>query len=119
MILQKEYILSTLRKEPREFANFVLQFRNKRRGLTPGINELCEWYALYTGKSSCHVRRYVKNLVEVGILVSNNQDTLMPLFQQYDKSAKSTDVMSELFEATVKFDLMLIKSGCFIHFSEA
>lgn len=113
MILQKEYILSTLRKEPREFANFVLQFRNKRRGLTPGINELCEWYAIYTGKRADHVRRYIPGLVEVGILVKDNPDALMPLFQYNDKSAKSVDVFSEMFAAVVKFDTMLMKKWGF------
>lgn len=119
MILQKEYILGTLRKEVRGFANFILQFRNKRRSLTPGINELCEWYAIYTGKRSDHVRRYIPVLVEVGILVKDNPDTLMPLFQYNDKSAKSVDVVSEMFAAVVKFDTMLSKSGEFTHFLKA
>ena len=86
-----------------------MQFRNKRRGLTPGIDELRKWYAIYTGKRAGNVSRYVKNLVEAGILVGTKQDTLMPLFQNYDKSAKSIDVKSELFTAIVKFDLMLFK----------
>lgn len=109
MILQKEYILSNLRKEVRGFADFILQFRNKRRSLTPGINELCEWYAIYTGKRADHVRRYIPVLVEVGILIKDNPDTLMPLFQHNDKSAKSVDVVSEMFAAVVKFDTILMK----------
>lgn len=109
MILQKEYVLSKLRKEVRNFADFVLQFRNERRSLTPGINELCEWYAIYTGKRADHVRRYIPGLVEVGILVKDNPDALMPLFQYNDKSAKSVDVVSEMFAAVVKFDTMLMK----------
>lgn len=69
---KKDAVLDKLRPEVREFACFVLDFHNKRRGITPGINTLCHWYAALTGKQSQHVRRYIPKLEAAGILAGEN-----------------------------------------------
>ncbi|REF02461.1 hypothetical protein [Cupriavidus plantarum] len=68
----REAVLSKLRPEVRSFALFVLDFRNARRGITPGINTLCHWYAKVTGKRSDNVARYVPKLREADILAGEN-----------------------------------------------
>lgn len=107
MLLRKDYILGTLRHEVRSFAEFVLHFRNKRRGLTPSIRELCHWYSEYSGKRADHVRRYIHGLVDAGILSGDNPDVLMPIFQWNDKNAKPTDYLSEMFVARNTFDKLM------------
>jgi len=71
-LAEKEASLRSLRPEVREFAYFVLCFANKRRGITPGIDSLCHWYAGITGKRADNVRRYVPKLEQAGILAGDN-----------------------------------------------
>ncbi|MFM0513318.1 hypothetical protein [Paraburkholderia sp. RL17-373-BIF-A] len=82
---QREYVLSKLRPEVRAFALFVLQFRNRRRGVTPGIQALAKWYAQYANKRPDNVRRYIRRLQDARILES---DSLVgKLWQINDTSA--------------------------------
>lgn len=78
-VLQRAFILDSLRKEVRGFASFVLAFRNQRRGVTPGVDTLVRWYAQIAGKQASHVQRYVKRLEVAGILAGSS--LLAPLFQ--------------------------------------
>lgn len=79
--------LASLRPEVRAFAFFVLRFVNKRRGITPGIDMLCQWFGQLNGKQTGHVRRYVPALLKAGILAG---DTLLgPLFQRTGGTARS------------------------------
>lgn len=71
-VKSREAVLSKLRPEVRAFALFVLDFRNARRGITPGINTLCHWYAELTGKRSDNVARYLPKLYEADILAGEN-----------------------------------------------
>jgi hypothetical protein len=77
---QRSAVLSKLRPEVRAFASFVLKFSNKRRGITPGIDTLCQWYADLHGKRGCDVRRYIKPLLETKVLMHGS--LLGPLFQR-------------------------------------
>lgn len=79
--------LNSLRPEVRTFALFVLRFANKRRGITPGIDMLCQWFAELNDKQSGHVRRYIPALMKAGILAG---DALLgPLFQRTGGEARS------------------------------
>lgn len=78
--------LASLRPEVRKFAVFVLRFANKRRGITPGIDTLCRWYADMQGKRSQDIRRYIPKLTEADILAGEN--LLGPLFQRTGGSVK-------------------------------
>ncbi len=83
----KERVLNSVRPEVRQFAYFVLAFANKRRGITPGIDRLCHWYADITGKRADNVRRYVPKLEQAGILAGDN--LLGPLFQRTGGTARA------------------------------
>ncbi|WP_430227521.1 hypothetical protein [Paraburkholderia tropica] len=86
--LQREMVLSGLRTEPRKFAQFVIQFRNRRRGITPGIQQLAKWYGQQHDKRLDNVKRYIKPLMEVEILES---DSLVgPLWKQDGNSRDDT-----------------------------
>ncbi|CAB3853026.1 hypothetical protein LMG3482_03032 [Achromobacter deleyi] len=69
---KRETVLQGLRPEVRKFAQFLLAFRNQRRGITPGEATLCKWYARCSGKQVGHVRRYLPALRRCGILLSEN-----------------------------------------------
>lgn len=115
MVLQREYILNSLRKELKEFALFVLEFRNQRRGITPGIDELCRWYAELKGQKHWNVKRMVSKLVQAGILSRDNNDVMMPLFQLKGTGLTSKAFLTEMREARSKFTLLKIKAD-FLHF---
>nr|EUJ15021.1 hypothetical protein RSP673_07655 [Ralstonia solanacearum P673] len=83
---KKDAILAGLRLEVREFARFVLGYANKRRGITPGINTLCHWYADLTGKRADNIRRHIPKLEAAGILA--NENLLGPLFQRTGCNAR-------------------------------
>lgn len=91
----REDALASLRPEVRSFAFFVLRFANKRRGITPGVRTLCQWYGHLHGKQAQHVRRYVSSLVRAGILAG---DALLgPLFQR--TGGRAGDHLGEDFRA--------------------
>jgi hypothetical protein len=83
---EREAVLASLRPEVLAFACFVLRFANKRRGITPGIEKLCELYAKLHGKQTGHVRRYVPRLTEANVLAGEN--LLGPLFQRTGGTAR-------------------------------
>lgn len=95
--------LDSLRPEVRTFAAFVLKFANKRRGITPGIDVLCKWYADLHGKRIDNVRRYVRPLIDAGVLVHGS--LLGPLFQRTGGSARAH--LSEAAEASGIYMRML------------
>jgi hypothetical protein len=102
---QQVLVLSLLRKEVLKFANFLLMFRNKRRGISPDLDTVCKWYADAHGMRKVDVGRYIKPLKEYGILAS---DTLMgPLFQIAGKNTTAVDHLSEDVDASRKYDTYL------------
>lgn len=91
--LQREFILNSLRPEAREFALFVLAFRNKRRGVTPGFEQLVKWYAELNGKRADNVRRLIKPLEKAEIIAGDS--LLGPLFQIAGKSVTAWEHLCE------------------------
>lgn len=101
--LQREHLLNSLREEVKEFAFYVLTFRNRRRGITPDIEKLVKWYAEATHRRTENVRRHLPKLKQAGILAS--ESLLCPLFQLSGKNTQARDHLSEDFRA----DLMRLK----------
>ncbi|MGR4871758.1 hypothetical protein ACIPRI_23170 [Variovorax sp. LARHSF232] len=99
----RDAVFDSLRPEVRKFASFVLKFANKRRGITPGIDALCKWYADLHGKRIDNVRRYVRPLIDAGVLVHGS--LLGPLFQRTGGSARAH--LSEAAEASGIYMRML------------
>lgn len=106
--MQRAFVLECLRKEVREFARFVLTFRNQRRGITPAIEDLVEWYAQLHGKRPGNVRRYVKQLEDTGILAG--KAVLAPLFQIAGRSITAKEHSAEDVVASMKFMQMTFKT---------
>jgi hypothetical protein len=100
----RERALKSLRPEVRQFARFVLKFANRRRGITPGIDTLCQWYADLCGKLAKNVRRHIPKLHEAGILAGEN--LLGPLFQRAGGSAVAS-LGEEMHAATTYARLRL------------
>lgn len=97
IILLRQALINSLRREVREFALFVLRFRNNRRGITPEISTLVEWYARLHNKKPSNVRRYVAVLEKAGFLAGSS--LLSRLFQRTGKRTVARDHLGEEAEA--------------------
>jgi hypothetical protein len=93
ILLLRQSLLDSMRKEVREFALFVLNFRNNRRGVTPEIDTLVDWYAHLQGKRPSNIRRYVQVLEDVGFLAGSS--LLSRLFQRTGKRTAARDHLGE------------------------
>lgn len=111
LVMQRQYLLSKLRKEVREFALFVLKFRNKRRGITPTIRVLCKWYAELNDMLPKNVYKYIGRLQEGGILSKDNPDVMAPLFQISGSNTTAKAHLSEMSNANSLFITMLINKS--------
>lgn len=103
LTLQKQAVLSQLRPEVREFAYFVLAFRDQRRGVTPTIDVLVKWYAKMTGRRGSDIKRYLPRLDEAGIC---NGSVMYPLFQFAGTKAKKISHLGADIAASGKFTIM-------------
>jgi hypothetical protein len=109
IILLRQALLDSLRKEVKEFALFVLHFRNNRRGITPEIETLVEWYARLHGKRPSNVRRYVTVLEKAGFLAGSS--LLSRLFQNTGKRAMARDHLGEDVVARRIYFSLCLKAG--------
>jgi len=109
IILLRQALLDSLRKEVKEFALFVLHFRNNRRGITPEIETLIEWYARLHGKRPSNVRRYVTVLEKTGFLAGSS--LLSRLFQNTGKRAMARDHLGEDVVARRIYFSLCLKAG--------
>lgn len=104
---QREFVFSQMRAPVRHFAMFVLQFRNYRRGMSPGLDDLVHWYAELYDLRADNVRRYVATLKSIGFLET---ETLMgPLFQLSKSDMHPGEYLSEEFGSWARYTLMLGK----------
>lgn len=99
--LRRQAVLNSLRKESRSLALFILAFRNNRRGITPGVDKLVEWYARLHGQRPSNVRRSIRSLEEAGILAGAS--LLCPLFQFSGKRMRSIEHLGEDSLASIKY----------------
>jgi hypothetical protein len=102
--LRRQAVLDSLREELRSLALFILAFRNNRRGVTPEVHKLVEWYAHLHGQRASNVRRNVKSLEKAGILAGSS--LLCPLFQFSGKRLKSREHQGEDVAASTKYLMM-------------
>lgn len=101
LAMQREYVLNLLRKEVRDFALFLLKFRNNRRGITPDADAICKMYAEIHGLRVSNVRRNIPKLKKAGILESIYM--LTPLFQRAGKNMTAKQHLSEDFKAQIVY----------------
>jgi hypothetical protein len=104
--LQRQTVLRGIRREVRRFAEFILEFRDHRRGVTPSVDMLVLWYARLTRKLARNVRRYVKQLEEAGILAGTS--VLSPLFQIAGRSTVARDHLGADAVSASRYMLMSI-----------
>jgi hypothetical protein len=106
-MLQRQTVLDGLRKEVRHFALFVLKFRNYRRGITPGIETLVQWYSQLHQREPHHVRRHIGKLFEAGILGGEN--LVGSLFQRPGKQMPAKAHLQEDAKARLRFMAMWVR----------
>jgi hypothetical protein len=105
-------LLTGLRPEVQAFAQFCLKFLNKRRGVTPGFDKLCHWYAELTGKQTKNVRRMLPKLREAGIMAG--ESLVGPDWQIAGKNTTAADHLNEDDTAHAIFGEMLMRRGAAI-----
>lgn len=98
--------LASLRPEVRRFATFVLRFANLRRGITPDIGALCQWYAEMHDRRSQDVRRYIRPLYTAGVLAG--ETLLGPLFQR--TGGRAREHLGEEYRAACIYSRLRMKS---------
>lgn len=99
--------LDSLRKEPREFADFLLKFRDSRCKFLVPVDTIVDWYSKLTGKETHNIRRYFPTLIKAEILDSDlmlNED-----FMINNPTAGKGAAKGDLFRAYNVFDLMMLR----------
>lgn len=101
--------LDSLRREPREFANFLLKFRDDRCKFLVPMVSIVSWYSKLTGMETRNIRRYFPCLIKAQILDSDlmlNED-----FMINNPNAGKAAAKGDLFRAYNVFDLMMVKKN--------
>jgi hypothetical protein len=101
--LQRQAVFHGLRPEVLAFARFVLQFRDQRGGMTPGMDTLVRWYADLEGKRAPDVRRYVERLEAAGVCEG---DCMGPRFMWFEQQALYSHYLGAAPVAVAKFYFM-------------
>jgi len=98
---ERNEILDSLRKEVKEFALFVLLFRNKRRGISPNIEQVIEYYSKFSGMRKNNIKSRLLPLILNKVLFSST--LMMPPFQINDKNITAREHLQEDFIAESRF----------------
>lgn len=107
---ERNEILDTLREEVKDFACFLLKFRNKRRGISPSLEKILEYYSRFSSKRINNIRNRL--LPKLYGKVLSNDNLLMPPFQFSGKNEKAYSHIAEEFVAENTF-LHLMKKKNF------
>lgn len=106
-MLRREQKLNGLRKEVRQFADFLLKFRSQLGGFLVELDQLVKWFGEYEGKEAKHVRRYLPRLVDGEILDFDHR--LNRDFMWFDPEAGKSGVRGEAFTAYRIFSVLQLK----------
>lgn len=110
-VKERNEILCSLRQEVKDFAAFILMFRNKRRGLSPNLRQVMHYYAKYTGKRMDNIKNRLLPQIMHKVVAS---DTLMmPPFQLSGKGVPAHEHLQEDFIAENTF-FKLMRSKAYV-----
>lgn len=101
--------LRALRKEPRDFARFLLKFRDRQCKFLVGMETLVSWYARITGKAAKNIRRYFRALIRGGILEEDLM--LQEDFMVKHPLAGKESTKGDTFRAHTILSLLRLKQG--------
>lgn len=101
--------LDSLRKEPRQFANFMLQLRDERCKFLVPIETIIQWYSRTTGKEPHHVRRYLSSLIKAEII--DEEGILNEDFMIHNPTADKRSAKGDLCRAYNVLDLSLLRAA--------
>lgn len=104
--LERDEILMTLRREVREFASFLLRFRNYEGGVSPSVEGVVKYYSLYMNKHIKHVNRYLEQLKGK---VLHTKDKLAKPFARLDKERTISDLYGQDAKAENTFLFMMLR----------
>lgn len=96
-VKERNEILNSFRKEVFDFAQFILLFRNKRRGISPNIKQVIEYYSKYSSKRIDNIKNRLLPQVMNKIIASDT--LLMPPFQLTSRTMTAQEHLQEDFVA--------------------
>lgn len=108
-MLERFRRLDLLRPEIRNFATFILRFRNQACGFLVPMETLIGWYARLTGKIAKNVRRCISPLIENGILQDEN--TVEKIFMVNNPNRNARQAKGDRFKAETIFSMLLLKKS--------
>lgn len=103
--------LRTLRKEPRDFARFLLRFRDRQCKFLVSMETLVSWYAHITGRAAKNIRRYFEALIRGGILEEDLM--LQEDFMVKHPRAGKESTKGDTFRAHTILSLLRLKQRAF------
>lgn len=106
-MITRERKLESLRKEPQEFARFILRYRNGRCSFKVPVEQLVSLYAKLHDKEPKNVRRYLSTLTDAGILVDGV--TLHKDFMVNNPTEDKSAAIGDIESAGSRFAVELLK----------
>lgn len=106
----REKKMLSLTKSQRDFANFILKFRNKSCGFLVPFDKICKWYSIYSNTRLDSVKRQVKSLIDAGIL-EDSVGIIIPHkdFMINSPSRSKAEARGESFKAGCIFDMLMVR----------
>lgn len=103
---RREQKLNALRAEVRDFAVFLLRFRNKGGDFLVSLKDLIKWYSMMKHKSVKHINRYLPKLVDAAVL---DFDLMLNEDFMWVSETRKSEVKGNVFRAYTIFQNLLLK----------
>lgn len=106
--MQQRYkVMSSLTKEQRELALFLLDFRNNACGFLVPVSDILGMYRTYSGQRLDHIKKKFEILITKGVL----QDHYTPsqIFMINNKRRDTSSAKGDLTRAGIIFDIKMLK----------
>jgi len=108
-MLERLNRLDALKDSVKDFALFLLSFRNKACGFLVPIEVIVKWYSIYSSKQVQHTRRLIQSLIQAKIL--SNEYELESIFMINNPHREWKDAKGDLCRAQVIFEIKMLKIG--------
>lgn len=105
-MLERFTRLDKLRPEVRDFAVFLLRFRNQACGFLVPMDTLVQWYSDLTGKQTFHIERYFESLYKHKIL--SDRETPEREFMVLNPKRNKKQAKGDYDRACTLYNIMML-----------
>ena len=104
--------INNLKSSLKDFANFILKFRNKSCGFLVPFDRIIDYYSKYSGIRLGNVKRKIKPLIVAGVLDESEGVVMLHRDFMINSPIKTReDILSGPFVAGVIFDNIMARKG--------